>query len=182
MELADNTAIIFTSDNGFFLGEHGLAGKWLMYEESIRTPLIINDPRLPKSLQGQRRKEMTLNIDIAPTILDLAGVEIPNVMQGKSLCPLLKNESTKWREDWFYQHYAYGGNPPKTKVYIPQSEGVRSKRWKYIRYIDQKPPFEQLFDLENDPHETNNLANDQNYRSILDKMRDRWQVLRIEVK
>lgn len=170
--LSENTVIIVTSDNGFFLGEHGLAGKWLMYEESIRTPLIIYDPRLPGSLQGQRREEMTLNIDIAPTILDFAGVKVPESMQGKSLCPLILNASDNWRTDWFYEyHYGRGGT-------IPQSEGIRTERWKYIRYINQVPPYEQLFDLESDPKEINNLAQDQSCQPVLNKLRDRWQEMR----
>ncbi|MGC9328068.1 MAG: sulfatase family protein, partial [Candidatus Hinthialibacter sp.] len=88
LNLADNTVIIYTSDQGFFLGEHGLAGKWLMHEESIRAPLIIYDPRLPRQNRGER-SAMTLNIDFAPTLMDLAGIDIPSNIQGQSLTPLL---------------------------------------------------------------------------------------------
>jgi len=166
---ADNTVIIHTGDNGFFLGEHGLAGKWLMYEESIRTPLIIRHPWIPEKMRGRRSEEMTLNIDLAPTILDLAGVPVPKEMQGRSMKPLLFGQRVKWRDDWFYEHhFVYGGR-------IPQSEGVRTKRWKYIRYIGQKPPYEELYDLENDPYEENNLVPTGKYASVLDSLRKRWR-------
>ena len=173
--LLDNTVIIFTGDNGFFLGEHGLAGKWLMYEESIRTPLIIYDPRRKPGNGPQTLQEMTLNVDIAPTIMDLAGVEIPEHVKGASLLPLTRGEADSWRDAWFYQHYAYGGNPD-ADVYIPQSEGIRTKRWKYIRYVGRSPVHEQLFDLENDPHETNNLAHDESAQYVLQQMRERFHM------
>ena len=172
----DNTVIIYTSDNGFFLGEHGLAGKWLMYEESIRVPLIIRDPRQPASKRGQSVQEMTLNIDIAPTILQLAGIDVPTTMQGRSVIPLYQGRQVPWRQDWFYEHhFGYSGR-------IPESEGVRTKKWKYIRYTDQDPVYEELFDLENDAHEVHNLSSDPKYADILERMRKRWQELRELVK
>ncbi len=171
----DNTVILFTSDNGFFLGEHGLAGKWLMYEESIRTPLIICDPRLPNSLRGRRRTEMTLNVDLAPTILELAGVPVPDAMQGKSLLPLLRDASNAWREEWFYE---YEFSPER----IPTCEGVRTKRWKYIRYTDFDPPYEELFDLQNDPGETENLIKSAQHKDILEYLRGRWAHYRTELQ
>lgn len=177
--LDHNTILIFTGDNGFFLGEHGLAGKWLMYEESIRTPLIVHDPRLNPDQKGQVREEMTLNIDIAPTIMELAGIEIPDHIKGKSIVPLVQNQQNNWRDAWFYQHYAYGGDPD-AKVYIPQSEGIRTERWKYIRYVGKDPVFEQLFDLENDPHETKNLVFQTEFHDILSEMRDRFLSLKKE--
>ena len=117
--LDQNTVVIFTSDNGEFQGAHGLTGKWLMYEESIRVPLIIRDPRLPQSLRGRRCEAMALSIDLAPTMLGLAGVSIPAAMQGRDLGPLLRGEPVAWREDWYYEHtYA---NPPVA----PDSEDGR---------------------------------------------------------
>ena len=181
--IQQQTVVIFSGDNGFFLGEHGLAGKWLMYEESIRTPLIIMDPRAPGRSRGNIRDEMVLNIDLAPTVLALAGVQPPAVMQGRSLLPLVSGQMRNdWREAWFYQHYAYGGNPPENdSVYIPSSEGVRLAKWKYIRYIDQQPNYEQLFDLEKDPHEMINLAYDQRYEKIKDALREKWRELKLTV-
>jgi arylsulfatase A-like enzyme len=163
----DRTIVIFSSDNGFFLGEHGLAGKWYMQEESIRLPLIIRHPRLPKATPDA----MVLTIDIAPTIMELAGAEIPDGVQGKSLVPLLKGENVPWRTEWFYEHH-YGH-----KGRIPRSEGVRTDRWKYVRYIDPKPPLEQLFDLENDPHELRDLASDPAHAKRLKVMRASWEKL-----
>ena len=163
------TVILLTSDNGFFLGEHGLAGKWLMYEESIRTPLIVWDPRLPPSLRGVRREEMTLNIDIAPTLLDLAGLPIPKAMQGRSLRPLMEGKEVNWRKEWFYEHlYEH----PR----IPKSEGVRTSRWKYIRYIDYD--HEELYDLAHDPYEERNLVAEPAYREVLLTLRRHWRQMR----
>ncbi|HEX28880.1 TPA: DUF4976 domain-containing protein [Candidatus Poribacteria bacterium] len=170
-----NTVILLTSDNGFFLGEHGLAGKWLMYEESIRTPLIVRDPRLPSSRRGRRRKEMTLNVDLAPTLLDLAGVPIPSAMQGRSLRPLIEGKEVRWREDWFYEHLF---EHPR----IPKSEGIRTSRWKYIRYVDYDPPYEELYDLANDPHEEHNVIGESDYSEVLSTLRRRWREMRESLK
>src|SRR5216684_8175240 len=98
--LFDNTVVIYTADNGFFLGERELSGKWLMHEESIRTPLIIRDPRLPAARRGKRRREMTLNVDLAPTILGIAGIAPSPHMQGCDLSPLVRAESPAWRSDF----------------------------------------------------------------------------------
>ncbi len=170
----DNTVIILTSDNGYLLYEHGLMGKWLMYEESIRIPMIFYDPRLPKNLRGQRRDDMVLSIDCAPSLLAMAGVQIPSAMQGRDLTPLLWGRQVSWREDWFYEH-TYTEEYPR---YIPKSQGVRTERWKYIRYIDQEPEFEQLFDLENDRLEQTNLAQDPEFFEILNNLRERFQYWR----
>ncbi|VAX38463.1 Arylsulfatase, partial [hydrothermal vent metagenome] len=168
--LDKNTIIIFTSDNGFYLGEHGLAGKWFMHEESLRLPLIIYNPLLNKKQQGSTTKRFALNIDVAPTILDLAGVNTPNVMQGKSLVPLMEGKTVVWRKDFLYEHrFAY-----KT---IPQNEGVRGVRWKYVRYTTLSPIVEELYDLKNDPHEEKNLSSDKKYTTKLTEMRKRWREL-----
>ncbi len=173
----ENTIIIFSSDNGFLMTEHGLVGKALLYEESIRVPLIIYDPRVPKSARGQRRNELVLNIDIAPTILSAAGVEIPEFMQGKNLMPLVWGEKIKWRKEIFcenlYKH--------KLRPY-PLCEAVRTKRWKYICYSDQKPIVEELFDLKNDPLEIENLVNNKKYRQTLKSLRKRRDELLQQAK
>jgi arylsulfatase A-like enzyme len=155
-ELDDNTVVIFTSDHGDMQGAHGLSGKWLMYEESIRVPLIFRDPRLPPQRRGSRADGMALSIDLAPTMLALAGIPAPEAMQGRDLGPLVRGEGIRWRDDWYYQHtYAH---PPQHP--IPRCEGVRTEQWKYVRYTDFDPPYEQLFDLAADPGEENNLAAD----------------------
>jgi arylsulfatase A-like enzyme len=165
--LYKNTVIIFMGDNGFYLGEHGLAGKWFGHEESVRVPLIINDPR---QKQPQHRvSRIGLNIDIAPTILGFAGIKKPNGMQGVDLS-LADNK----RQDFFYEHTFLGS--PK----LPKVEGVVSPTTKYMNYIEHN--YEELFDLNKDPHETTNLVNDPNYAKLLQTQRSRYQVLKQEAK
>lgn len=169
---ADRTVIVFLSDNGYFLGERGLAGKWLMYERSIRIPMAIYDPRAAEDRQSRRVEPVVLNIDVAPTVIDMAGLEIPESMQGRSLVPLLEGASPAWREDFFYEHHF------NHRGKIPRCEGIRGKRWKYVRYTQQQPVYEQLFDLRNDPKETSNLTSDPEHRAVLDSLRnqtDRWR-------
>lgn len=167
MGLADNTVILYTSDNGHFLGDHGYAGKWLMHEESIRVPMIAYDPRLPAGRRGVTSNAMTLNIDMAPTMLDLAGAPIPDSMQGESIAPLMRRDNAPWRKQWFYEHlYEHGGQ-------IVPCVGVRSERWKYIRYYQEDPVYESLYDLENDPDEVHDLAREPAHAERLEKMRAR---------
>ncbi len=141
-----------------------------MYEESIRIPMIIYDPRAPKALRGQRRNEMVLSIDCAPTMLTTAGVPIPPEMQGKDLTPLIMGNRVPWRDDWFYEH-TYTAKYSRN---IPKSQGVRTSKWKYIRYTEQDPNYEQLFDLENDRFEMTNLAGNPKYADVLDNLRARY--------
>ena len=164
LDLADNTIIILTGDNGFYLGEHGLAGKWFPHEESIRVPLIFYDPRAPTKHRGLSREEFALNIDIAPTILELAGLPVPAQMQGRSLAPLLRGKTPNWRTDFVYEHLFNH----KT---IPKTEALRTGQFKYARYIDFG--YEELYDLKSDPHETKNLAKIQKYMQILKSLRKR---------
>ena len=168
--LDDNTVVIYSSDHGSMLGAHGLSGKWIMHEESIRAPLIIFDPRLPSSQRGRQCDKMALSIDLAPTMLALADVEIPDAMQGRDLTPLVRNESVQWRTDWYYEH-TYNTRPPRPP--IVKVEGVRTDRWKYIRYPEIVPVAEQLFDLENDPLEQNNLAGETTGENALTDLRHR---------
>lgn len=172
--LAENTVIIFTSDNGQLTGEHGLSGKWLMHEESIRTPLIIFDPRTPAAGRGQTSDALTLNLDVAPTILDLAGVALPSAMQGQSLLPLLRDPTRSVRESFFYEHlYAHHPNPPR---HIERSEGVRTRDWKYVLYLDQTGPHrEELYDLLHDALEMNNLATAPSHQDRLRQLRQQHQ-------
>jgi arylsulfatase A-like enzyme len=169
--LADNTVVLFTSDNGIFLGERGLAGKWLMHEESIRVPLVIRDPHIPPRRVGTRRRQMTLNIDLMPTLLEYAGLPAPANVQGRSICPLLRSSRAQWRTEWYYEHRFQHER-------IPQSEGVRTQRWKYIRYVEREPLCEELYDLASDPREERNLAASQEHARNLDHLRERWQVWR----
>jgi arylsulfatase A-like enzyme len=166
--LEQNTIIIFTADNGFFLGERGMADKWLMYEESIRVPMLVYDPRVKKA---RTVDDLTLNIDLALTILDLAGVQIPKEMQGRSLAPFVQGKRAKdWRRDFFYEHHTM------TKI-IPEIEGVRTERWKYVRWMNATPMFEELFDLRKDRDELRNLAQDPRHQKQFAAMRERWKEL-----
>jgi arylsulfatase A-like enzyme len=178
--LADNTVIVLMGDNGFFLAEHGFAGKWYGYEESIRVPLLVYDPRLPQSCRGQVRSEIALNVDVAPTILSLAGVPVPAVMQGSDLTPLTRGQKRPWRSDFFYEHLFIHRSRETGANLIPQSEGVVGLRYKYLRYLEQEPAYEQLFDLEADPFEQRNLATDEQHADVLARMRARWQRLRAD--
>ncbi len=155
----EETVVVFTSDNGFFLGEHGLAGKWFGFEEAIRTPLVVE---LPGGMVSWDVRVPTLNIDLAPTLLDLAHVPVPGAMQGRSLRPLLVDETppTSWRHDWFYEHRL---ELPETAASwgfrgIPKSEGLRDDRYKYLVYYDSPEPNKLLFDLEKDPYEEHDLS------------------------
>lgn len=159
--IANNTVIIFMGDNGYYLGERQLAGKWLMHDNSLRVPLIIYDPREKKHNDVD---DMVLNIDVSKTILDLAGVKPPNEYQGISLLPYVKNEKPeKVREAILFEHL---WKLPQ----IPSSEGIRTNKWKYFRYRFIQTP-EELYDLENDPLETKNLAQDPAYLKVVNELR-----------
>ena len=155
--LAENTIIVYSADHGIFNGEHGLAGKWYAHEESIRMPLIIYDPRMPAHLRGKRRQEMTLNIDLHPTVLEMAKLQPVGLVQGRSLARLLRGEQAEARKVFFIEHHF------PYQRWIPSSEGIRTERWKYIRYTDSAAPFEELYDLKQDRFETRNLAGQAEY-------------------
>lgn len=174
--LLDSTLVIFTTDNGYYHAEHGLADKWYPHEESIRVPLIIHDPRMPKGLQGTTNDELTLNVDLAPTILAAAGILAPKMMQGRDVAPLyLDEKKTEWRTDFFYEHPTF-----KSVDFIPSSQALVGKDWKYLHWPDFE--YEQLFDLQADPQEQNDLAQNPEHSVRLAKMRIRFKKLRAEVK
>lgn len=155
--LANNTVIIYSSDNGFYTGEYGFADKWYGHELSIRVPLIVYDPRQP-NWHGRTTDRYTLNIDFAPTLLTLAGLPVPNRMQGRSLTTLMDDRAgkTPWRTEFFFEHLV---NLPT--VFIPQSEGVLRQDEKYVHYFNLREPgqtYEEVYDLKKDPKELVNLA------------------------
>jgi len=161
--IANNTVIIFMGDNGYFLGERQLAGKWLMHDNSLRVPLIIYDPR---EKENNDIDDMVLNIDVSKTILDMAGVKPPKEYQGISLLPYVKNEKPeKVREAILFEHL---WKLPQ----IPSSEGIRTNKWKYFRYRFIQTP-EELYDLEKDPLETKNLAQDPAYIKVVNELRSK---------
>ena len=164
--LADNTIIVYSADNGYYMGNRGLAGKWSHFEESLRVPLIIYDPRVKPSQRGHVAKVTALNIDLPATFLDWAGVEIPERYQGHSLQPIVNGEDHEnWRKETFHEHFAVRNR-------IPAFEGLRNENYKYVRYVDQEN-HEFLHDLKNDPDELINLASNPDCKGVLESMRQR---------
>jgi arylsulfatase A-like enzyme len=168
----DRTLVIFTTDNGYFHAEHGLADKWYPYQESIRVPLIIRDPRLPAAKRGTTRDAMTLSVDLAPTIIAAAGAPAPTRMQGRDIAPLyLAAKPPTWRDEYFYEHATV-----RSIDFIPSSEALVRKDVKYIWWPDFK--HEELFDLRADPLEENNLAADPARATQLAALRTRFAELK----
>lgn len=168
--LLDNTVIILTSDNGMYLGEYGFSGKWYGSDASIRVPMLICDPAAPA---GNLRDETVLNIDVAPTILDYAGLPAPAGMQGNSLRPLVENApAVSWRTDFLYEHR--WDNPCCD---IPSTEGVVNDTAKYMRYFQGLAPasllFEELYDRDQDPAEVRNLAGQPAYEPLQSSLENR---------
>jgi len=164
--LAENTIIVYSADNGYYMGNRGLAGKWTHYEESLRVPLIIHDPRVAKERRGQVRDELALNLDLPATFLDWAGADIPSRYQGRSLKPIVDGEKpAHWRTETFHEHFA-------VRHRIPAFEGIRTERFKYVRYVDHGN-YEFLHDLKSDPNELVNLAGNPEYAETLEDLRAR---------
>ncbi len=176
--LDKNTVILFGSDHGLLMGEYGMGGKALLFDLASKIPCIVHDPRLPEKLPGRRLDHLVSSLDYTRTILDYAGVEAPEFMDGASLRPLVEGRDVPWREELFLESLF-------TMRDNPFQEGVRTKRWKYIRMYDgvmpfkeehvdfaeRKPEFEMLFDLESDPGERNNLATMPEHAVILAELR-----------
>ncbi len=164
--LAENTIIVYSADNGYYMGNRGLAGKWSHYEESLRVPLIVFDPRVPADQQGKAVDAIALNLDLPATFLDWAGVEAPKRYQGRSLQPIVSSQTpADWRTESFHEHFAVRNR-------IPAFEGLRNDRFKYVRYVDHDG-HEFLHDLKNDPDELVNLASVSKYADTLNAMRER---------
>jgi arylsulfatase A-like enzyme len=154
--LAENTVIIFMGDNGYFLGDRGYADKWLMYEQSIRVPMIIYDPRQPETRRGKIFDEMVLNIDVTPTILQLAGIQSTERYQGSDLTAFYEKKPENWRTGIFCEHWLEKNST------ILKTECYRDDTWKFIRYLDH-PDFVELYNFKEDVNEIHNLALDKNY-------------------
>jgi arylsulfatase A-like enzyme len=173
--LAKKTVVIYTSDQGFYLGDHGWFDKRFMYEESLRMPLMIRYPEGIKA--GSVNGDITLNLDFAPTFLDFAGVAKPTDMQGRSLRPLLHNKTPDdWRSSMYYHYYEYPGWHAVKRHY-----GVRTKRYKLIHFYHDIDEWE-LYDLQKDPHELNNIYDDPSYTSIVKELKDELVRLRKKYK
>jgi arylsulfatase A-like enzyme len=168
--LAENTIVIYTSDQGFYLGEHGWFDKRFMYEESFRTPLLIRYPKEIKS--GKVVEELVQNLDYAPTILDYAGAEIPADMQGKSFRGLLNGKDKEWREAVYYTYYEY----PAVHM-VKRHYGISTKRYKLIHFYYDVDEWE-LYDLEKDPDEMKNVYEDKSYAEIRKEMHEKLTNIR----
>jgi arylsulfatase A-like enzyme len=186
--VAEDTIVIYTSDQGFFLGDHGWFDKRFMYEESLRMPFIVRYPR--KIMPGSVCDLMAVNIDFAPTFLDYAGLPIPENMQGESLRPLMEGERPiDWRTSMYYRYWMHLDEHHEVYAHY----GIRSKRYKLIYYYAQalgttgskdipKTPEWELFDMENDPNEVNNVYQDPNNASIIAELKEELHRLRVRYK
>ena len=162
--LAENTILIYAADNGYYAGDRGFAGKWTHYDQSLRVPLVIFDPRL-NSNKGQVAQQIVMNADIPATILEYAGVKRPDHYDGKSLKAIIEGKKpSDWRKDALCEFFAGHAT-------IPNWEGIRGERYVYARYVKQN--FEFLHDLEKDPNQLINYATNPEYKAILEKMRAR---------
>ncbi|MGE9270428.1 MAG: sulfatase-like hydrolase/transferase [Verrucomicrobiales bacterium] len=162
--IADNTIIVYTADNGLFLGARGFAGKWNHYEQSLRVPLVVHDPRLPDERRGRIETAIALNIDFAPTFLEWAETTAHPYTQGLSLVPVIEDPSESTRADFFCEHHMNNSS-------IPKWRGVRDSRYSYAYYYEED--YEYLHDLQNDPDQWINLASDPSYQTVLEQMRTR---------
>lgn len=175
--IADNTVIVVMGDNGFYLGEHGLAGKWFAHDQSIRIPLLIYDPRLQKDLRGRVSYENVLNIDICPTLLSLAGIDVPTEVQGCSLLPILNGGVKNWR-DYFYIEYQYN---PKG-AHLPAMEGIVNKEYKLVRYYADGEEWWELYDRKKDKMELNNIIYKDEFSFILKDLKKNMFSIRQNIK
>jgi arylsulfatase A-like enzyme len=158
---AQNTMVVYTSDNGYYLGEHGLGDKRSAYDESLRVPFLVRDPRLGSAARGRVVEDMVLNLDLAPTLLDCAGVPVPPEMQGRSWRPLLTGERVRGRQSWFYEYFAENQRNSR----VPDITAVRTTDAKLIKYPGHDD-WTELFDLQSDPYETRNLYQDPGRASL----------------
>jgi arylsulfatase A-like enzyme len=171
--IVNGTAFLLSSDHGFFLGEHHLYDKRLMYEPSIRVPMMISCPGRVKA--GTKSDEMVLNLDVAPTLLEIAGLAVPSDMQGKSMLPLAEGQANvSWRKDWLYEYYEYPGFEN-----VRPCRGVRTDRYKLIHFFIEPQEFE-LYDLQADPDERNNLYGKPQYEDLTAHLKQRLAALRAE--
>lgn len=162
LKLTDDTVIVFAGDNGYYHGEHGLGDKRSMYDESLRIPMLIRYPK--KFPKGKAIDEMVLNIDMAPTFLELAGVPVPKQMQGKSWVPLLTGKNKDWRHSFLCEYFQEVSFPQ-----TPTMTGVRTDTAKLIMYPGHAD-WTEVFDLRADPYEIKNLANDPSSKPLLQKL------------
>lgn len=192
----ENTVIIYTSDNGRFQGSHGLFDKCILYEESVRAPLLVFDGRMAESKRGRREDALISSVDMAPTILSLAGVKAPSIMQGRDFSRILHQEQdrSEWRDAVLLENlflvdlFRSKSNPnvldinqnliERNESY--RSRGVRTDRFKYFVYYEHTPPIEELYDVDKDPQEQKNLVNNPEFSDVLKKLRKRTEEMHLD--
>ncbi len=184
LKVADTTAVMYTSDNGFFLGEWQRFDKRFMHEVSIKVPMLIRYPACQHK-SGQTLDAMAINPDIAPTLLDLAGVKSPTPMHGRSLLPLfdaraVRAKAAPWRDAWYYEYFEF----PDISHNVNKHRGVRTDRYKLIHYYE--PPFKfrqeyELYDLQTDPEERENLYARPKYKALAEELTKKLDTLRTEL-
>ena len=168
--LAENTIVVYTSDQGFYLGEHGWFDKRFMYEESFRTPILMRYPKEIKA--GTSVDELVQNLDFAPALLDYAGLEIPDDMQGESFRKIVSGKSSEWRDAIYYTYYEY----PSVHM-VKRHYGIRTERYKLIHFYYDVDEWE-LYDLKTDPAEMNNVYEDEQYSSVRAEMHEKLAATR----
>ncbi len=173
---ARNTILVYTSDNGFYLGERGLGDKRSAYDESLRIPLLVRYPALGDATRGRVVDEMVLNLDLAQTFLDYAGVPAPKEMQGRSWRPLLEGRPVEWRQSWFYEYFAEA----QVGSRVPDITAIRTTGAKLIKYLGHDD-WTELFDLKSDPYETKNLFGDPAQAALRGRMEAEHERLLKEV-
>jgi len=163
--LEENTIIVYASDQGFYLGEHGWFDKRFMYEQSLRMPFVIKYPNKIKS--GTVINDIVSNIDLAPTVLDLAGVAIPEEVQGKSFLSQLEGKANSaWRQSMYYHYYEY-----PFWHHVQPHYGIRTDRYKLIHFYYDVDVWE-FYDLKNDPNELNNLIESESHQELIKKLKE----------
>jgi arylsulfatase A-like enzyme len=177
-DLADNTIVVYTSDQGFFLGDHGWYDKRFFYEESLRMPFLIRYPS--EIAPGTADDHIVLNVDFAPTFLDYAGLPVPADVQGRSFRPILRGQAPPdWREAMYYRYFMHLAHH---NVYAHY--GIRTRRHKLIYYYEREPdpPEWELFDLQNDPHELASVYHHPAHQDVVRDLKGQLRQLRTELR
>jgi arylsulfatase A-like enzyme len=174
-KLSKNTIVVYTSDQGFYLGEHGWFDKRFIYDESFKTPLLVRWPNQIKP--GTTSDEMVQNLDFAQTFLEAAMIDIPSDMQGESLIPIFKGQNDQWdRESVYYHYYEY----PSVHM-VKRHYGIVNRKFKLVHFYYDVDEWE-LYDRENDPNEMKNVYNDPNYKDIVESLTNELYELRKKYK
>ncbi|MCQ2146732.1 MAG: DUF4976 domain-containing protein [Bacteroidales bacterium] len=178
-DLMDNTMVVYTSDQGFYMGEHGWFDKRFMYEQSFRTPLVVYYPGVKP---GSKSEALVQNLDFGPTFLDIAGVKQPENMYGKSMVPVLKKNGVapkNWKDVLYYHFYDH-----TAEHNVLRHDGIFDSRYKLIHFYDETgviPSYEEFYDLESDPNELNNVIDSPEYAKLVAQFKDRLSKKRTEI-